>query len=372
MIENALLTSLLYFTIVFLMIFTCHYIEGFTTKSALAKGKISFFEIILYSALFSLFNFCLTNISLQNGKWTGDRGNYLYSFIVDRSNSVGLDILYGIAHFYSFDFYDVLYTTTFICCVLFFVAYKKMEHTSALALLFFLSTDVVFLTFAQLKQCYAIGFSFLFFAFMLQERKNDVICLILAILSACFHTTGFILILLYFIVRKIDSNGKNFKYVLMSTILVLLFMKPVLQGIADLFSGIIPSLSSRILKYFFVESSSSTDGSWLTFVKGCPYYVVTFFSLVRRKELSKEYANYDKFVFLSMIGSFLYLLSIVSYWMFRFTSLFYMPIAVLFGMIASKERDPVTRFILITIVIGTLIIVRVRHIILTYVNYGGY
>ena len=373
MIFNALETIFFYSSIIAIVVVSCCYIKGFIANKSTMHSNVSYVQIISFSALFTALNYFCTNISLKKGIWEGDRGNYLYSFGTGRSNSMGLDFLYSVAHSLSFDFITLLYLTTFLCCILFFFALKKTKYFSTYSLIFLFSTDLIFLTFAQLKQCYTVGFSCVFFAYMLKNKqeRNDLICLLLAFLASCFHVTGYLLFPIYFAIRFIEVSKNKFNVVLLVMLLILGTFGYVLKFMASIFSDLLPVISAKITTYFLEEEIYS-DGSWLTFIKGVPFYAVVLFAYLRRGAFSKIISDYDKYLFLSTIGALLYLMSIQSYWMFRFTALFYLPFALLFGVIMRNERDSISKWLLFLVVIGSLIVMRVRHILLVYIVHGGY
>lgn len=373
MIFNALETIFFYFAIVAIVVVSCCFIKGFLANDSRKYSNVSWVQIVSFSALFTLFNYFCTNISLKKDVWEGDRGNYLYSFGTGRSNSLGLDFLYDVAHSFSVDFVTFLYFTTFFCCILFFFALKKSKNFSLYDLVFLFSTDLVFLTFAQLKQCYTVAFSCLFFAYILKNKqeRNDLICIILAILASCFHVTGYLLFPIYFAMRFIENSKNKFNAVLIVMAFILGSLGYVLKFIAFVSSGVFPVISTKITAYFLEEEVSS-DGSWLTFIKGIPFFTVVLFAFLRRSFFSKIIDAYDKYLFLSITGALLYLMSIQSYWMFRFTAIFYLPFAFLFGIIMRNERDSITKWFFFLLVIASLIVVRVRHILLVYIIHGGY
>lgn len=373
MILNALETIFFYTSIVAIVVVSCCFIKGSKETNFTFSSNVSYFQIIFFSTLFTLLNYFCTNISIKKDVWEGDRGNYLYSFVYGRSNSMGLDILYDIAHVISLDFVTLLYFTTFICCILFFFSLKKSDHFSFYNLIFLFSTDLFFLTFAQLKQCYAVGFSCIFFAYMLKDKqnRNDLICILLAFLASSFHVTGYLLFPIYFALRFIESSKNKLNYIFIIMFIFLGTFEYLLKFLASFFSSFVPVLSVKISTYF-LEENTLYEGSWLSFIKGIPFYVVALFAFLRRKAFSKEIVCYDKYLFLSIVGALLYLMSIQSYWMFRFTALFYLPFSLLFSIIMQKERDSITRWFFFLIVIISLIVVRVRHILLVYIIHGGY
>jgi hypothetical protein len=368
-------TILAYFAFVFgVLIYTkIKYVNPFS-EYAFPNIKYSSIEIVIFSVSLSLYNVFCTHLSDHFNAWDkGDRANYLYSFLNDRSNSTGLDFLFNVAHLFDLEFVHFLYITTFLCAALTFWGLRQYKNLSLLSLFFFFSTDYFFMTFSQLKQCYTNAFSVLFFSVLFSEKNalRDVACLCLALLASLFHVTGYILFPIFIAFRIIESNSKNFRKVLFCFVFIISMFKPVLLFITNATSNILPYLSTKIALYFFDDAINMNDGSYMTFVKGCPFYFVTVIGLLRRRYLSKIIPFYDNYLLISIAASFLYALSIYSYWMFRFTSLFYLPVGVFFCLILRFERNLLDRFFTIFFIFVPTLVVRIRHIILSYINFGG-
>lgn len=357
-----------------MMICCTRYINGVVEKKYNEKNFISIFEIVFFSLLFTCYNIYVTTIGEHYGKWEGDRGNYLYSFFYGRDTSVGLDSIFQLAHYFSIDFVPLLYIISFVCCVLYFIGFRKIKDQTILALLFFLSTDAIFLTFAQLKQCFSNALGGIFFALMLDEnnsRQKDIVCLVLAFGASLFHSTGFILFLIFALFKLMEQSKINVKLVFITALFCIFFYEPVLFFVAKITSNV-PVLSSKITDYFIESPIQGNEGSWATFVKGFPFYIVFLYALFNRKNFFFDIRKFDRYLLLSFVGAILYLFSVQSYWMFRFTSLFYLPIGVFFGLLMKRESSVLVKYLVAFFVIGGLFVVRIRHIILSYINSGGY
>lgn len=373
MIAYALLTILLYSVIVFAIygVFVRKYEQISVIES---QGKIHFLFIPFFSLIFALFYFILTEMSGKVGKWGGDLANYYYKLENNLPTSEGLDFLYGLLRNINFSFVDFLFFTTFVCTLLALSSFRKCSNVTPVAILFFLCTDFVFLTFAQLKQCYACAFACLFFSDIMEKslRLKNVRCFFWAVLASSFHTTGYILFPILILMNVLEKKKNSFILIMFIFICLLFVAKPLLIIFSGLSQSVLPVVSLKIAQYFIEENSIAEGGSALTFIKGAPFYFITLWAFVRKKNYSDIISNYDGFLFVSVIGSVLYLFSIESYWMFRFTAIFYFPMAVFWGKLFELEQNLFDRYFLAFLVFATAVIVRFRHIILMYLNYGGY
>ncbi|SMG16999.1 EpsG family protein [Fibrobacter sp. UWB13] len=364
-------TILLYFFVVVLIYSYTKMKYVNTTVFAYPLIRFSNFDIILFSLIFTFYNIFCTNLSGGINGLGGDRLNYFVSFVNHRVEMPGLELIFNAARFLHVDFLYVLYATTFICCTITFYGLKKTKNFSLFVLFFLLVTDYFSLTFAQLKQCYTNAFCILFFANILKESsvQRDVACVLYALSASLFHTTGFILFPIFLAMKLIEKKVVSLRFILFLMLLMLLFFKHILIFLVSFSSSFIPVLSAKIIHYFFEEYTGY--GSFLTFIKGIPFYFITCYGLMKKNNFEKIIPYYHQYLFLSIIGSCLYLFSIVSYWMFRFTALFYVPIGIFFYLLIRYEKNEVDRYFAILFVLGTSIIVKLRHDIIYYINYGA-
>ena len=366
---NFVVTTLLYIIIAILSVI-------FVNKNIKNnKLKISLLAIFIISILFALYNLFCTELSLivHNGQYKYyDRNNYLIEFLGLRKTSLGLTMVFELVKFFSNNFKVVLYLSTFLSCFITFLAFKKSKDSNTYSLIFLFLTDFVFCTFFALKQCYTCAFSSLLFVLFFQEKfkYKDLICIILVILSCLFHTSGFILIPI-FIFLKIFENKKINPYIFGGLLLLLfLVLEPLLNLIAFFTTNILPSISNRIIGYFNNGISFKNINS--VFIKGFPFYYITFLSFLNYKKLNKKILHYDKYCVTSIITSFFYLLSAFSYWMYRFTWLFYLPVGILFGIITKEEKKLKIKIFNCILVYGSMIILLIRWLFLIYKNFGGF
>ena len=204
--------------------------------------KISITAIVFIALLFTVYNIYVTNVSVSMG---GDRTNYYMAFSgLRKSSSLGLEFVFDVVRILSGNITTVFYITTFVCVALTLLAYRLSdEATPATMLLLFLS-EFIFSTFVNLKQCYTSAFAALFFVIAIQDkgRKSKYLCISLIILACLFHPVGFVLIPLYFIIKK--SSGKLFKLIVyVMLLIVILFFEKIMGSLSILLTPVFPSLN---------------------------------------------------------------------------------------------------------------------------------
>lgn len=366
---------LLYFFTFFIIIITssCSVERGSLCLVLNEKKKSSISLIVLISFIVTLYNvYCTTNstsISSRNG---GDRFNYYVEFLGRRETSVGLTFVFDCVKKITENFYFVLYLTSFLCCVITLYSYRLIEEKSLPALIFLFFTDIVFTMFVNLKQCYANSFVSLAIALTLGERKlyKDLISVLCIIIALQFHAIAIVAFPVFLLIR-FNSWQKN-KFALVCIIVIALFLaiEPVSILLARLIRPIYPYGADKLLEYFKADTTHTDEGSIFSFIKGAPFYIVSIVGVIKRNELKERYSNYDNYLFLSLLGSLFYLASVASYWMYRATALFYLPISIFFGIL-YRELISKRKTIFALVVLIPHLIIFIRWIVLICINYGS-
>lgn len=358
---RTIIQILIYFV---LSLMTCFIYE----KNKKNGKKISLTKIIIISVLFTLYNVLCTYFSIRT---VGDRANYAYEFMGYRATSVGLSFVFNIIKIFTMDVRILYYAITFFCCFITFFCCFRDKDTNKYALYFLLATDFVFFTFVALKQCFVCAFATLIYYIInnSKSRFKYVICALLIYISCLFHSTGFILIPIVILLFIYDKKRINLPILFFSVMLLLVFFNPLLSLLSSFLGRYVPALSGKINDYFYTTGLYTE--SKLVFVKGLPFYLISIIATVKRKIFSKDIKNYDKLVFMSYVGSISYFISIVSYWMYRITNLFYFPISVLFGIIMKNENNPKNKLLYFVIIFGSEFLILLRWLFLEFMQ-GGF
>ncbi len=320
------------------------------------KKNKSIKNVIIVSLLFTLYNVICTNLSTRID---GDRANYFYEFMGYRETSAGLTFIFNFVKLFSNNMNIVYYLITFICSFITFYCLFNEKYANIYALVFLLITDFVFFTFFALKQCVTCAIASLIF-YLIFNKKGNVKYIFVAILVyiAClFHSTGLLIIpvaLIFFFYRNKKINP--FLLIIIFSIIMLSF-DGILTFLTQNFGNIMPTLTEKINEYFY--SDGTYIESQIAFLKGIPFYVVLWMGIINYKKYEKE-KNYDKLLILAFIGAFAYFITFISYWMYRITALFYLPIAVLFGIVFENEENIKNKnlYFILCILLETVILLR--------------
>ena len=333
--------------------------------------KISIVSTFLFSLVYALFNKFLTEHALHDGLG-GDRSNYRQDFFGRDTGYIGYDFYDELVHKFTEDFNLFMYFTTFICCVTIFIVYNLHRRTTPKNLLVLMLTPIVFFTFTGYKQCMSSNFVMLFFAVMSYEnsRKRDVLAIVCIILACLFHSSAYMLIPIYFLIRKYRTY--NLGIFIVALIGIFLFLEPICRQIAGSTSSVFPVLSNKLLDYFSEESTHRDDGTLVTIIKGFPYYYLSIIGITKRKKLSEKIKSYDTYLMLIIIAAFSYAAAGISYWLSRLTALFYLPVSIFAVILFENEEDRRISFYDRFIFIGSLAFFTFRSVFLTFYNWGGY
>lgn len=366
MLISLLLFTLCYLSAYFLAKISYHSQDSIKClkNNKVYKDKMPLLYILFISLLCTYYNYIVTNSSIEYGS---DRLNYLISFDYGRFESLGLMILMHIVQEYGGTFNSVLYLSTFVSVFCVMLAYKYSRDAKPSSLLLFFMSPFIFQTFTALKQCYTIGFASLMIMLLLQERNvfKEIICILLIVLSCLFHPTGYLLIILYLFLH-LDFRFKNVFRIFIYCFIIILFFKPIMLNIASFIPRAFPDLAKKILAYFG-EDGMEAERGFIVLLKGLPYYYILYIALKYRNSIQDRIKDFDKYLLITIVGTFFYVVTIYNVWMRRVTDLLTFSIIVFWTQIVAnipkgkvRMRNEIILMLLFTY----------RWLIMIYINFG--
>ena len=336
------------------------------------RAKMPLWLIFAYALLFTLYNVYCTETGAALGY---DRSNYAYDFVhfgARNALSVGLEAIFNIVLLFGGTIETVFYLSTFLCCALTFYAYRLSDAASAPVIPLLLCSEFVFFTFTALKQCYACAFASLFFVLMMRKRTaaNTLAALLMMVLACLFHTVGYVLIPLFFLLLSREKRDISFLIIGAALIAIVFFLPQIALLLEAITSPIIPSLAAKIRAYFgALAVTSGNEASPFSFLKWIPFYFITAYGFFRRRELQPQIPNYDAYLVISCVASAAALCSFTSYWFYRFLYMFFLPVFIFYNQMAEKSDDRRGPDI---VVYGGLGFLLLRFLVQVYVYYGGF
>lgn len=340
-------------------------------SSQYARRKLSLFAVLIIAILFTIYNVYVTSTSVVVGS---DRQNYIANFNGLRvSPSITLMFLMQMVHRINGSIETLYYITTFLCVVITMIAYRISKDATPQSFVLLCVTQYFLATLTALKQCYASALAVLVFILLLEykSKKTDILAIACIILACLFHTTGYVLIPLFIIVRAPKSKTNLFLYGFALLILAFAF-EPAMLALARVVTPIIPRLGTQLVSYFSDASEYASEGIAISFIKGLPYYFITIYGVLKRKVLRDRIGNYDNYLLVVGTGAFLYFVSIYSGWLSRFIYFFSFVSFVFFGLLMKEVRIYSNRLIYKTFVFLSLTVVTYRFLYLVYTLWGGF
>lgn len=334
--------------------------------------KMTMVMAIAIALLFTLYNVIVTHLNVSI---SGDRQNYTLNFFGYRnSSSAGLMFLIGLIRKVSSNVESLYYVSTFITMLVTMLAYRESNEATPKAILFLLTTQYVFFTFAGMKQCYTNAFASLCIVLALRNKgiRDTIMSIILIALSIWFHPTGYLLIPLYIMIRIRKTKWINTIFFLLMIVGVL-FLEPLLIRAARLVSPFAPIVTVKIYDYFGESGNEALEAAgFMSALKGIPFYIITLVGWIKRRELKDRIPNYENYLFLSGVISFIYVASVYNSWVNRLAYYLYLPVAIFFVQLMRNISNENNYRIINASVIGINVLFTLRFVVLVYMNYGGF
>lgn len=341
-------------------------------KDMALSYKMSLTMAVVIALLFTLYNVIVTHMSVS---LSGDRQNYALNFFGYRnSSSAGLMFVIGLIRKVSSNVESLYYVSTFLPMLITMLAYRESEEATPKAILFLLTTQFVFFTFAGMKQCYANAFASLSIILALRNKgiKDNIFSILLIAVSIWFHPSAYMLIPLYIMIRIKKTRWINVFFFLLMIVAVL-FLEPLLLRIAGLVAPFAPKVAAKVYEYLGETAVEGLEAAgFMSTLKGIPFYIITLVGWIKRRKLRSILHNYDNYLFLSGAISFIYLASAYNSWINRLAYYLYLPVAVFFVWLMRNASNENNSRIINASVIGINAMFTLRFVVLVYMNYGGF
>lgn len=344
--------------------------------STTPKYKMTLGMIFLITFLCFLYNALATNLGAAAGVVGYDRHNYSLNFYGLRpAQGAGLTFIIFIIRQFTSNLNWLWYVATLIVMPITLLAYRISREATPSALFFFLTTQYIFLTFVNMKQCYACGLVSLCLIVALRNNglRDKIYCALLMALAYAFHPTALIALPLCIIiwVKKSDLHVAAFFLAIAVSILTLKWILPLAGSVL---AHVTPWLASKIVYYLnMMESENKTaEASLLTATKGIPWYMITILGCAKRRKLKGKIGNYDNYLLLSGTLSVVYLASFYNVWIYRLAYYLYLPVTIFYCQMMRFIRGRDKAFLLYAMVMGLNFLITIRFLILTYLNFGGF
>ena len=348
----------------FFMIFVIYFIvkKKYNLNKKLSSGiKILISSMITcYSAISTAYPFVMDK-AIYALKFSSD----IYSEQVF-NDSLGLWIIEKILHIFTYNPSVLFLLTTFIFSYIILTAYNRAKDAKPITLLLLLTSEYFIFSFYQIKQCVATAFVTLgLVEYFNKNKKLGFLCFVIAII---FHESAIIIFPIIFLLRGTSKKIlRILEYIIF--LVCIIFFNQISYLVIKFIVFLVPSMGNQ-LSLYINNGNVIIDSNFMTILKGLPFYLITFFALLQRKNISKQ-DNYDKYLILSCFNCVTIMLSGYMYWMFRIGIYFYFSNFVLATIVYENFKLKQNKKIYIFTLMLILIILLLKLLIQYYFKYGG-
>lgn len=299
-----------------------------------------------------------------------DRQNYAIRFAYNYPSpwTLGLNTLAEALHFFTYDPAFLFFSISFLCVWVTLLAYKNFDDVEPSALLLLGLSQYFIYSFYLLKQAPSIAFASLSISMLLKNKY--LIAIILLAISISFHESAYILIPLFIVLI-----GAKRQWIRISEYIILIgsivFFVPLSSIFTSILSVYMPDLFSQTQGYLSPQGRIENENNFYTIFKGLPYYIITAYGLLRRRNLKDKIKHYDNYLVLCVFTSSMILMSIYMYWMFRFAAYCYFPVFVFMSLILREDNKRQSAYLTYLVVAFLLFIFTFRYLSQIYfINRG--
>lgn len=339
--------------------------SGVVSKSRFARFGI--LAIILCCFLMGIYSIICGQVP-----YSSDRGNYALRFSDDiylpvvKQGSLGLYWVEVVLHILTHDPSVLFFTISALYLFLTMIAYNQYPEAEPRALLYAGLSNFFIFSFYLLKQGPAIAFMAISVAVFLKKKK--VLWLFTLVAAICFHESALIMIPVFFLLSGAKRQWvRVVQYGLL--IVCIVGFREITQVLSSILGSWIPALGYQMRDYFDISGTGSEN--IMTIVKGFPYYVVTFYAMLKRSVFKNKIECYDSYLILSFFVSATTIMSTHMYWMWRFASYGYFPMFIFASRLYNEAKGKTDRSFVGWILGGSLFFFTVRVLFQYYFLHGG-
>jgi transmembrane protein EpsG len=343
-----------------------NYIMRFKSSNDLKKNdNTPIINIFLITIILSLYTAYLDT----SGYLSADPARYAWSFLyrypayyesltimLNSDTEIGFLLLNMLVGMFTSDpywlFFIIAFITTFINL---YTGYKFSKRYTLIVFLYLISL-YYFNTVYTLRQTLAISFGNLALLSYLKDLK--VRYFLFTAVAFSFHTTSFILVPLYFILKMIKST-KAYVNIGIISILILFLFGPIFNTLLPQ----IPFVGEQLTNSY--DEFSLGGGTIAIILKGLPFYFLTILAIMKRDKLTKIMNKADLYITCSVFYSISWLFSYNMYWLFRMSWYFILPSLALVPFLFSTIKSPKERILYYLVFFFLLIAITYRQIFIT-------
>lgn len=330
-------------------------------------GRFGIISIIMCCVLMGIY----ANICGQV-PYSSDRGNYALRFSDDiylpgvKKASLGLYWIEVVLHIFTYNPSVLFFTISALYLFFSLLAYNCYPEVKPRALLYAGLSNYFIFSFYLLKQGPAISLIAISIAAFLNKKKS--VWLLTLILAICFHESALIMIPVFFLLM---GAKKQWVRIAQYTVLIICLVgfREITQIISQVLGNWIPALRFQMGDYF--ENTGSEASNIMTAFKGIPYYLITFYAILKRNVFKDRIQHYDSYLMMSFFVSITTIMSVYMYWMWRFSAYCYFPMFVFASLLYREAQGRKDRGMVGWMLCISFLFFTARVLIQYYFLYGG-
>ncbi|WP_414739265.1 EpsG family protein [Macrococcoides caseolyticum] len=276
--------------------------------------------------------------------------------IVESKNEIGFVYLNKLIYILNGDTIHLFFIIALIFNFITISIIFKYTKNYILTLTLFFFSQYYFFSFFSLKQALAISFGILAISNFVEKRY--LIYFFYTLIAILFHSTAIILTILFFILL-FNYKRKKITPLLIISLISLLFFKPLLNILIEIFP---------IINIYLLEDPTSIEefsNNLSTLFKGIPFYIITIYSLIYKDNIIRLGEFYYIFILCSLFCSVSWLFSINFYWLFRLNWYFAIFTILLVPVIIKVIKTEEEKIIAIFLIYTPFFLITIRQIFIS-------
>lgn len=222
-----------------------------------------------------------------------------------------------------------LFLVSIICSLLLFLAIKSSKNVSWAGILLFLSSSILMDFLYLFKQSIAISLSSIAIILFVEGNfKKKLLAYLFSMTAFFFHETSLIVLIFF-----IFTYFVRFPFFKTISIISLLIIYLNFNFLYNLLINSHPFLYENFKQFTIFLSNETYSQNTFHILKFTPFYVLSFYLYFRRHVLKNLIDKFETYFLMSLLVSFLSLLSNEIYWVYRLSLYFYLPLLLFAGRI---------------------------------------
>ena len=246
--------------------------------------------------LLFFFFFLTLLIMLRHESIGADTVNYLsifdhnarmsWSSIGKSTAEIAFQIMNKLLALISTDHHFYIAATGFFVSALIYPTYRRIAHDTALTIVLFCTMSTFVMMFSGIRQMLAVGLGFIAYEFT--RKKKFVFFILTVVLAVLFHTSAFIIVLMYPLYH-IKITKKWMFFVVPILLAVLIFNKPIFSFLS--------SIAERYTNY---QGSVTSTGAY-TMIVLFAFFAIFSYVIPDEKLLDSETIGLRNFLLLALV-----------------------------------------------------------------------